>query len=199
MEILKQLMRQSGVKSFKQLAKTTGLSIGTLRKLRKGRIESMRWGTFVKIAATLQIPTAELLIELKIVESFQNEQLKQEYDRLQQQLVDSQTQANERLIATAIDRLESFLTYYPTAKLAAAERPDFLASKLIPLIAPVEDLIASWGVTAIGEIGDILPYDPQFHQSIEDEIEPGESVKIRYLGYTIGDRLLFRAGVSTAT
>jgi hypothetical protein len=197
MELLRQLMDKAGIKSYQQLSQLARTSTRTIFKIRSGNIDAVRWGTIVNIAAVFQLSPHEFLNYLGAIASpSPSNLLQQEYDRLQQQLIDDRHQSEQESIAAAINQLESFLTYYPTAKQAAIDRPDFPATKLIPLVAPVEDLIANWGVTAIGSIGLQLPYNPQLHQPIDGTAAIGEPVKIRYLGYTIGDRLLFRARVS---
>jgi molecular chaperone GrpE (heat shock protein) len=73
------------------------------------------------------------------------------------------------------------------------------AVKLLPLVKPVTDLLKHWGVEAIASVGEIVPYDPQWHQLMERSAEPGETVKIRYVGYRQGEKLLYRAKVSLVT
>ena len=49
-----------------------------------------------------------------------------------------------------------------------------------------------------GTVGEVVPYDPQFHQLLEGggNAETGDPVIIRYVGYLQGDKLLYRAKVS---
>jgi molecular chaperone GrpE (heat shock protein) len=60
------------------------------------------------------------------------------------------------------------------------------------------DLVAAWEVEPIGTVGTEVPYDPQNHQLMGGTVQPGESVRVRYVGYRQGDRLLHRAKVSPA-
>jgi molecular chaperone GrpE (heat shock protein) len=70
------------------------------------------------------------------------------------------------------------------------------AVQLLPLVRPVEKLLAAWGVEAIASVGAELPYDQKLHQLIEGTAQPGEMVKVRNIGYRQGEKLLHRAKVS---
>jgi molecular chaperone GrpE (heat shock protein) len=66
----------------------------------------------------------------------------------------------------------------------------------LPLVGSIDRLVASWGIQSIGQVGEIIPFNPQLHQSLEGHIPPKTPVQIRYPGYCQGDRLLTRAKVS---
>jgi molecular chaperone GrpE (heat shock protein) len=61
----------------------------------------------------------------------------------------------------------------------------------------IDRLIQQWGVTTIGEIGTQITYDPQVHQLIDGTANSGELVTVRFSGYRQGDKLIFRAKVSS--
>ena len=94
--------------------------------------------------------------------------------------------------------IESFLTYWPAAAHQAKLDPSFPASKLLPLVGSIDRLIASWEIESIGQVGEIIPFNPQEHQPLEGSIQPLTPVQIRYPGYRQGNRLLTRAKVSRA-
>ena len=54
-----------------------------------------------------------------------------------------------------------------------------------------------WGLEAIAQVGENVVYDPRRHELIKGTAEMGELVKVRYVGYRQGDRLLYRAKVSS--
>lgn len=128
-------------------------------------------------------------------------QLQQEYQRQQQQL---QTQKEHLLVEyqkSTIQALEPLLLQWPTAAYAARKNPDAPAVKLLPLLSPLEKLLASWGVSPIGEVGAETTYDPQWHQVMSMAGQPlksGDPVRFRYVGYRQGEQLLYRAKVSPA-
>jgi molecular chaperone GrpE (heat shock protein) len=154
----------------------------------------------VNISAGLQISIDELL-ETFGDSGYKSERqqiatLQQEYSYLQQQLQEQRATLQAEFQHQSLQILESFLTYFPTAKQAAISNPDFPASKLVPLTKSIEQLIGSWGVTVIGAVGVEIVYDPQWHQLIEGAVNPGEMAIVRYVGYRQGDKAIFRAKVS---
>jgi hypothetical protein len=122
----------------------------------------------------------------------------QEYQRLQAQMEQQRTTLQQEFQQTSLQILESWMLQFPTAAYAAQENPQIPATQLLPLIRPVEQLLQSWGVEAIATVGTELAYDPQLHELIdaEREVHPGDRVKVRYVGYRQGDKLLHRAKVS---
>jgi DNA-binding Xre family transcriptional regulator/molecular chaperone GrpE (heat shock protein) len=201
---LQELMQIAGINSFNQLYRSTGTSAHTINKIRSGELSQLRWQTILKISSSLQISAIELIdtfgdrSQLTPDKSHRQalETLQQEYSHLQQQLQQQQATLQAEFQSQSLQVLESFLTYFPTAKHAALNNPDFPATKILPLVGSIDRLIAQWGVTVIGAVGAEIPYDPQFHQLIEGTVNPNELVTIRYVGYQQGNKLLFRAKVS---
>jgi DNA-binding Xre family transcriptional regulator len=197
---LQALMHEVGIKSFRKLSELTGTSDRTIRKLRSGELNTLRWQTLVKISSTLQITVNELLHTFGVQSSANTQQqlaqLQQEYQHLQQQLQQQRQTLQSEFQHQSLQILESFLTYFPAAKYAATKNPDFPASKIFPLVQSIDRLISQWGVTAIGEIGTQIAYDPAEHQLIEGMANPGELVTVRYIGYRQGEKLIFRSKVS---
>ncbi len=197
---LRQLMQQAGITSFKQLARSTGTSVWTIDKIRSGELATLRWQTLINLSSGLQISPIEL-IELfgdSSIDLHRQELtiVRQEYQHLQQQLAQQKDTLQTEFQHHSLQILESFLTYFPTAKHAASHNPDFLASKILPIVGSIDKLLAHWQVTVIGTVGAKIPYDPQWHQSIEGQIPPEELVTVRYVGYRQQDKLIFRAKVS---
>jgi transcriptional regulator with XRE-family HTH domain len=197
---LRQLMQQAGITSFKQLARLTSTSVQSIGKIRSGELATLRWQTIINLSTGLQISPIEL-IELFGDRSIdpnrqELEIVRQEYQHLQQQLAQQRDNLQAEFQHQSLQIIESFLTYFPTAKHAASNNPDFPASKLLPIVQSIDKLIAHWQVTVIGTVGAEIPYDPQWHQSIEGQIAPDELVTVRYVGYRQQDKLIFRAKVS---
>jgi transcriptional regulator with XRE-family HTH domain len=200
---LQNLMRLVDLRSYQALARSSGTSVQTVNKIRAGKIGTLSWDKIVTISNILQISPIEFIEIFGDGAIGSNRQeltaIQQEYTRLQQQLEQQRETLQAEFQHQSLQVLESFLTYFPTAKHAAAKNPDFPASKIFPLTASIDRLLAQWGVSAIGTVGVELPYDPQYHQSIEGTANPDELVTVRYVGYRQGDRLLFRAKVSKNT
>jgi len=125
--------------------------------------------------------------------------LQQEYQRQQQQLKTQQEHLLGEYQKSTVQALESLLLQWPTAAYAARKNPDAPAIKLLPLLSPLEQLLASWGVIPIGEVGAEMAYEPQWHQVMSiagQTLNPGDPVRVRYVGYRQGEQLLYRAKVS---
>jgi DNA-binding Xre family transcriptional regulator len=198
---LQELMQKVGINSFRALYQQTGTSAHTIRKLRSNELDTLRWQTLVRISSILQISINEL-IDIFGDRSISNsnipaiEILQQEYQHLQQQLVQQRETLQAEFQYQSLQTLESFLTYFPAAKYAARNNPDFLASKIFPLLQSIDRLIQQWDVTIIGEIGSTIAYDPRWHQLIEGTANPDQLVTVRYVGYRQHEKLIFRAKVS---
>lgn len=204
---LQQLMQQVGLTSFKSLYEI-GISRKQIQLLRQGQIEKLRLETIVKLSQVLQTSTADL-VGLFSVQSCQadlrtqefNHQnvevtmLKQECQRLQEQLQHQRQTLWQEFQQTTLQSLESYLLIWPTAAAAARKNPQALAVNLLPLVRPIEQLLADWNVEAIGIVGEETAYNPRWHQPFDLQIQPDTPVRVTHVGYRQGDRLLYRAKV----
>ena len=193
---LQKLMQQVGINSWRELYRSTGTSAHTINKLRSGEIRTLQLQVLVKISSVLQITVNELIERFgdgSILESEHRSisTIKQEYQQLQSQFEQQRSTLTSEFQSQSLQTLESYLTYFPAAKHAAQNNPDFPASKLLPLLGSIDRLISQWGVTIIGEIGGTVNYDPRWHQLIEGSANPDELVIVRYLGYRQHDKLIF--------
>ncbi|OUL23631.1 nucleotide exchange factor GrpE [Nostoc sp. T09] len=220
--LLQDLMRQVGISSFRALSRATGVSERQILRLRQGKIEQMRVDILLKLSQVLQIKLDELVatflgmssegeIKKAKLEKEQhsalkiNEQellqevanLKTEYERSQLALEQQREVLQQEFQQTSLQLLESLLLQWPTAAQKAQENPQLPAIKILPLVQkPLEKLLHGWGVEAIAPVGAELAYDPQWHQLMEGNSQPGDIVKVRYIGYRQGEKLLYRAKVS---
>ncbi len=188
--VLIELMATRQITGWQELSNRTGISTKRLRKLRRSQLEQLKLAELHQLSQSLQISLGALLERLGISGmSFHQKEptfLQQEF-----QLASIQT-------------IESFLTYWPAAAHQAQINPDFPASKLVPLVKPIDRLLANWNVVQVQTVGTVLPFDPQQHQEITSnisgaiggQIQAGEMVTVRYPGYRQGDKLLWRAQVS---
>ncbi len=204
---LKQLMQQAGLVRFKELSSAATVSEKQIRKLRQGHIEQMQVTTVQKLAEALQISFLELIAtfsEIPVTLSPNSQpphssniaDLQQEYDRLERQLDQQKEVLWQEFQQSSLQVLESLLLQLPTAAYAAQQNPQVPAVKLLPLLRPIEILLQQWGIEAIAPVGVEISYDPQQHQLMEGTAAVGDRVRVRYVGYRQGDKLLYRAKVS---
>jgi molecular chaperone GrpE (heat shock protein)/DNA-binding Xre family transcriptional regulator len=214
---LRSLMQSVGVSSFKALSQKAGVSEWQVQQLRQGKAAQMRIDPLDKLSQSLQISLLELLTtfsELQLQHfpppptsatphppsnevAIALETLQQEYQRLQAQVAQQRETLWQEFQQSCLQALESWLLQFPTAAYAAQHNPQIPATRLLPLMRPIEQLLKDWGVEAIAPVGTELPYDPQCHQLMDGTAQPGDQVRVRYTGYRQGDRLLYRAKVSS--
>lgn len=198
---LELLAEKAGISNLKELRTLSEVPQREVLRLLHGLIPKMKLETLVKLAKTLKISIDELVSNFGVESTSiatQSEnldsinELKREYQLLQKQ----QENLYQDFQKSVLNTIESWLLQWPTAIAVAKQNPQLPASQLIPLVKPLENLLASWGVEAIAPVGTEIPYDPQWHQLMEGTAQPGELVKIRYVGYRQGEKLLYRAKVS---
>ena len=197
---LQQLMQQAGVSSFKALSRKAGVSERQVRRLRQGQIAQMRVETLLKISQVLQVSMTEILTifgETQPVDVPESQtDMSQEYQRLQQQLHEQRETLMQEFQQSSLQVIESWLLQWPTAAYAAQQNQQLQAVRLLPLVRPLEQLLQEWGVEAIASVGSEIPYDPHLHQLMEGTAQPGETVRVRYIGYRQAEKLLYRVKVS---
>jgi molecular chaperone GrpE (heat shock protein) len=196
---LQSLMKAVNISSYSQLYQETGLSEKAFRRLRRGQLTHMQVGTLQKVAEVLKISVTQLIGYFSgetPTEGGSDNDLQKEYERLKQQLQQQQATLLKTFQQNSLQTLEPMLLQWSAAVYAAQQNPNIPAVKILPLMRPVEQLLANWGITSIGQVGQTVGYDPQRHQLLEGHANPGDTVRVRYSGYRHGDRLLYRAKVS---
>lgn len=200
---LADLMEKAGIEGYSHLSKLSGVSQRELRRLEYGLLPKINLDNAIKISLSLNISLAEFInyfwpetnnINLKPVniEIQKINSLKQEYNLLQN-LYKNQEQYWQE---SALKIIESWLLKWPTALAAIAYNPRILATQLVPLIKPVERLLTAWEIEATAKVGAKVVYNPEEHQIIGGNVQPGDLVRVRYVGYRQGDKLLYKAKVS---
>jgi molecular chaperone GrpE (heat shock protein) len=117
--------------------------------------------------------------------------LEQESQRLKYEL-----QQQSKTQDATFQQLHPLLISYPTARAIIKNKPDLPAKNLVALFKPLDNLLANWGIETIGKPWEKVPYNPQLHQADSQDIEEGELVYIRFVGYRQGKRILSPAKVS---
>ena len=172
--VLKSLMETVGISHFKQLSEKAGISPKQILNLRRGKVKSMRVDVLLALGSVLGVSVDELigLFSGEITRS-----------------------AREQFERESLQILESWLLQWPTAVSAIAQNPELPAQRIIKLLNPLDKLLQSWGVVQIGQVGAEIPYNPQEHQLLSGNTEPESTVRVRYVGYRHGRKLLYRAKV----
>ena len=182
------------IPSFRALSQTAVVSKTAVNRLRRGQAAALRGEVLHRLAQALHRSIPQLLqdfSDLPIAPSA--ESTRQPDEQLTQQQTEELRQAFQQEV---LHQIESWLIQWPTAVYAAQKNPQVPASRLVPLLRPVEHLLDHWGLEAIAPVGDEVAYDPQQHQLLAGHAQAGDRVLVRYTGYRQGDRLLHRAKVS---
>jgi transcriptional regulator with XRE-family HTH domain len=194
-------MQRVGIVSFKALASAAGVSPRQIRRLRQGEIAQMRVETVLKLAQVLQVPINVLVKTFSIDPALPQtddktiDTLKQEYQKLQNQLAQQRQTLLQEFQLSSLQVLESCLLQLPTLAFKVKQNPEISATKLLPLMRPLEQLLQQWGIEQIAPVGAKLPYNEQLHELLKGNAQPGDFVTVRYTGYIQGDKLLYRAKV----
>ena len=208
-QLLQQLMQQAGISSLQELSKIARVSELQLIKLQYGLLPKLPLEFTLKVAPALQISvdkfieifTSTLIGSVKKPKENDSanalESLRQEYQLLQQQFDQQKDNLHQEFQQESLQALESWLLQWPTAVAIIQKNPQLPAERILPLIKPIEQLLQKWGLEAIAQVGENVAYDPRRHELIKGTAEIGELVKVRYVGYRQGDRLLYRAKVSS--
>lgn len=209
---LQDLIKQAGIPSLKALGRDTGVSERQILRLRRGEVKEIRVSVLAKLSQALKVSVDELVtgfsesnsVEPSVsTENNKNDlvkritELEREYSFLQQQVEEQKQILKQEFQQESLQVLESLLVQFPTAARACQENPQLPAVNILPLVQkPLERLLQHWGVEAITSVGEEVSYDPQLHQLLDGTAQTGEKVKIRYVGYRQGEKLLTRAKVS---
>jgi hypothetical protein len=94
------------------------------------------------------------------------------------------------------DQLQTLLVNYPSVTKAAAAKPEMPAKNITPLFTPLANLVQTWGYEPIGKAWETVEFNPQLHQPDVTDMQPGETVYVRFVGYRDGDAILVPAKVS---
>ncbi len=127
--------------------------------------------------------------------------LQQQCQRLRNELTSQKAQLRSDFSNATFEQLQTLLTTYPSACKMAQTMPDLPARNLVALFTPLENLLQTWDIEAIGSPWQSVSYDLQLHQPDVDDIAIGESVYIRFVGYrrigeTVSHQILCPAKVS---
>lgn len=196
-------MEKAGISTSKELAKKADISELELNRINRGLVMQTRVEILLKISQALGVSLPEIIntfSEVKIPTEKPNNNrltdLEKEYRRLETKIQQQREILMQEFQESTLNAIESWLIQWPTITAKVKENPEISATRLLPLIKPLQQLLQNWGVESIAAVGAEIPYDPQFHDLMQGNAEPGETVKVRYTGYKQGNKLLWRAKVN---
>jgi molecular chaperone GrpE (heat shock protein) len=125
--------------------------------------------------------------------------LREEYERLREQGERERDSAASAAFDALARRLAPLLAQLATMEsMAASERAPRLED-VFKLFDMLEKALAGEGLERIGAVGEEAIFDARWHQRIGGaEVDDGDRVRVRFVGYRIGDNVLLKAMVSRA-
>jgi len=93
-------------------------------------------------------------------------------------------------------QLRGSLISDPSLSRIAELKSDLSLPQFTNLVVPLENLLHTFGYEPIGTALEQVSYDPQLHQADIPDLQPGELVYVRLIGYRQGDEILCPAQVS---
>ncbi len=188
--LLQTWLTQVGITSYTQLARSSGVGLAVITRLRKGQVSQIPIGKVARLAQALKRSPLELMEHFGQIQ-WQEPAWEAEYRRLEIVLKEQPHQIqlqNYRAV-------EALLTQYPTAHYLAHQHPQWPARNVTALFVSLGHLIQHWDLITIGSVGERVLFDPTQHQCA-DPVSTGDPVYIRFVGYRRYDQLLTRAKVS---
>lgn len=199
--LLKQRLEQQGMSSLFDLQRTSGLTSAQLRQVRDGQLSALQLKDLTQLAKALDWTVAELLLHFGVIntstkQASEIEALRRECLQLRQALQDVSDELTTEFRHSTFLQLQTLLTNYPSLRASVKVKPDLPAKNIVALFTPLDNLIKTWGYDQIGQAWEQIPYNPQLHQADAGDIEVGEFVHVRFVGYKQGERILCPAKVS---
>ena len=126
--------------------------------------------------------------------------LREEYERLREQGERERGHAASAGFDALARRLAPLLAQLATMEaLAGGERAPRLED-VFKLFDMLEKVLADDGLARIGAVGEETTFDSRWHQRIGGaEVDDGDRVRVRFVGYRMGESVLLKTMVSSAS
>jgi len=196
--LLRNLMQTAGITTWKELRKKAKLSRGALNALRNGQAEKLKLADLDRAATVLGMPLLSVIQDFGAINSAASElqETIEEVQRLRRQLEAQEKHLRHQIQTELVEKLKPLLIQYPTLQQVVQRRPDYPAQQVLALLTSLGNLLEDWQLEPIGQVWQQVAYDPESHQADEDDVQVGEPVYVRFIGYRAADQVLIRAKVS---
>ncbi|AFZ48282.1 transcriptional regulator, XRE family [Cyanobacterium stanieri PCC 7202] len=187
--VLSALITNAGFTDYLDFSRRTGIGELILHRIDCGLLEQMPLKHLRMIARALNMSVGDFIVAIEGESGVSDSKIPISNDLTQE--------ITQQVQQSVIEILESLLLQLPTMIKVVEKNPQLPASRLVPLLKPLNKLLSHWDIKAIAPVGAIVKYDPQQHQLMsETEEKVNDLVEIRYVGYRQKDKLLYRARVS---
>lgn len=210
-ETLSGWMVDADCSSWAQLQRTASMSRYRIQQLRQCQLSSWPLQALQSLCQALDISLTELLVGAQVISpnsvgpsnsphpsEIASKGIESSGTSDQQSLLQQPSTPALHRQAT-LQALEPLLRQLPTAAFAV-QHHNLPASHLLKIMQPLESLLADWDVIALGNVGQVVPFDPTWQTPLTDaEYERDTPVSIRYVGYRVGRRTWLKAQVRAET
>jgi len=193
---------QLGMTNWASLLQKSGLTPSRLRQVRCGELGLLTLNELIQLARALDWTIEELLQNFGIENTSSTKQssqiaaLQSQCLLLFEEMQDIVVESKNEFRKSTFEQLRTLLIAYPNILHKVNLEPDYPVKSMISLFTCLENLIESWGYEQIGQVWEQVPYNPQLHQPDVRDIQVGELVYVRFVGYREGEKILCRALVS---
>lgn len=201
-QLLLSRLNQLGLSNFVELQQKSGLTNSRLRQVRRGELASLQLIQLARLATALGWTIEELLQNFGVDNTSSSKRLaeikalRSECLRLREELQQQKAELTTEFRHSTFEQLQNLLTIYPSVRQLIQMKPDLPAKNLTSVFTPLDNLVKNWSCEPIGQAWEQVPYNPQLHQPDASDIEVGEMVYVRFVGYRDGERILCPAKVS---
>ncbi len=190
-------LQTAGIAHWQMLQQLSGLTTEQVNQVRMGNLDGLSLGQVQQLASSLECSLDDFLDLYGLSTARQdNQALRQEGLRLQTALHEQRQSLVDEWQRTTFAQLQPLLSNYPSIRHMIQIKPDLPAKHLMSLFSSLDTLLHQWGYEAIGVVWSQVAYDPQLHQPDQPDINPGELVYVRFVGYKTGQDILCPAKVS---
>jgi molecular chaperone GrpE (heat shock protein) len=124
--------------------------------------------------------------------------LQADYHQLRDDNAALQSADKDAILLDLFARVKLALIQMPSLQLAIRSGKAITVQDIIDVYTPVEIGFSEAGFEKVGDAGDIVSFDPQLHNMVGSSarvVNPGDKVRIRYVGYRYRGRLVCKAEV----
>ncbi len=122
-----------------------------------------------------------------------------EYERLGARAERDRSGAAAEGLGHLVKHLAPVLSQLATMQSLAAAGRDLRPGDVLKLFGKVESVLAESGLARIGSVGEEVPFDTRLHQRLSGmDVDDGQAVTVRFVGYRLGETILLKAMVSRA-
>ena len=156
------------------------------------------WRTLKEDATPAELGARVAALELDLKERDEEiQRLRREYGLQREQGERRQADAAAEGLEGLARKLAPLLSQLATMQALDAEGRQLRTGDVLKLFGKLDQTLAEAGLARIGTVGEETGFDTRWHQRMSGlGLEEGDPVKVRFVGYRLGESVLLKAMVS---